>query len=269
MDVINRTKKLIVQTAMSNNTGHIPSSFSCLEILYTLYSRGFANINQENAKDLIRDRVILSKEHARLGHCSLLGVLGLIPIEYVPTWQQNGGQTGHDLFGCHAYPELYALDPASSSLGQGLGLALGYAIASPNNKIFCIVGDGELQEGSIWEAIMYIGHNKIKNLTLIIDRNFIQIECHTKNMIDTSSNIVNQLKEFHFDVIECDGHNIDELEKSFSATTEKPKCIVANTIKGKECQFLLDTRSHAYIHSCTYTKEEYLRIIENINRNRD
>ncbi len=263
-ELINNAKKLIVKTAMDCRTGHIPSSFSCLEILYTLYSKGFVTINKNNLDSIIRDRIILSKEHARLGHVCLLAELGLIPKNIIPTWQQNDGRVGHDLFGGLNYPELLALDPACSSLGQGLGLAIGFAIAAPDKNIYCLVGDGELQEGSVWEAIMYIGHHQMKNITLIVDRNFRQIECYTKDMIDTSSNIIQQIGAFNFECIECNGHDIDELEQVLKKKVDKPKCIVANCIKGKECSFLLEKRSHAYLHSCTYTPEEYLQIIEEI-----
>lgn len=263
-EIIKNTKKLIAKTAMDCKTGHIPSSYSCLEILYTLYQRKIADICTENANDLLRDRVILSKEHARLGHVCLLAQLGLLPMDIIPTWQQNDGRIGHDMFSSKRFPELAVVDPSSSSLGQGIGLAIGFAIAAPTKNIFVIVGDGELQEGSLWEAIMYIGHNQIKNLTIIVDRNFVQIECKTKDMIDTSSNIANQISAFNFDCIECDGHNIDELERTFKIQTEKPKCVIANTIKGKGCEFLLKNRSYAYFHSCTYTQDEYLKIIGDV-----
>ncbi len=262
--IINNTKKLIAKTAMDCKTGHIPSSYSCLEILYTLYNREIANINKNNANDLIRDRIILSKEHARLGHVCLLAELGLIPKNIIPTWQQNDGEIGHDLFGSKKNPKLAIIDPSSSSLGHGLGLGIGFAIAAKSNNIFVIVGDGELQEGSLWEAIMYIGHHQIKNITLIVDRNYVQIECKTKDMIDTSSKIIEQITPFGFDCIECNGHDTNELYKAFKTVVQRPKCIVANTIKGKECEFLLENRSYAYFHSCTYTTDEYLKIIGDI-----
>lgn len=262
--VLQKTKKLIVKTAMDCRTNHIPSSFSTLEILYTLYKRNIANINLNNANDLIRDRIILSKEHARLGHVCLLAELELLPLEYIPTWQQNGGKLGHDLFGSKTHPELSIIDPSCSSLGHGLGLGIGYAIASPTKNIYVIIGDGELQEGSLWEAILYIGHHQIKNLITIIDRNYVQLECKTKDMIDTSSNLKQQLESFNFDCIECDGHNIDELEKAFNQKTQRSKCIIANTIKGKECQFLIDKHSYAYFHSATCTEDEYLKIMKDI-----
>ena len=261
--LISETKKLIIKTATECLSNHIPSSLSCLEILYTLYTR-VANINLENAKDLIRDRVILSKEHARLGQVCLLTNLGLLPKDINKEWQQNGGRVGHDMFNGLGIDEISTIDVSSSSLGQGLGLGIGYAIAAPKNNIYVVVGDGELQEGSCWEAIMFISQHQIPNLTIIVDRNYLQISDYTKNVIDTSSTLKKRMESFDFDVLECDGHNIDELEKCFKTKTKKPKCVIANTIKGKEVDFLMQEKGCDYIHGWIYTQEEYNKILQEV-----
>lgn len=261
-ELIRKVKELIVDTAMKCSSNHIPSSLSSLEILYTLYTK-VANINSSNASELIRDRVILSKEHAKLGQVCLLSVLGLLPSDIVNEWQQNNGRIGHDLFNVVGCPELSALDISCSSLGQGLGLGIGYAIAAPNNNIYVVVGDGELQEGSNWEALLFIEQHNIKNLCMVIDRNYIQISDYTKNIIDTST-INKKMESFNFNVIECDGHNINELEKVLKIKSDRPKCIIANTKKGKECEFLLQKNGPNYIHGYVFTEEEHLKIKENI-----
>lgn len=255
-------KRHIVNTAWKCVSNHIPSSLSCLEILYTLYTK-IADITKENASDLIRDRVILSKEHARLGQVCLLEMLGLLPEGISKEWQQNSGRVGHDMFN-GILPELAPIDVSSSSLGMGIGLGIGYAIAAPNNHIYVVVGDGELQEGSCWEGLMYISQHKMKNITIIVDRNYIQIEDFTKNIIDTSETLNKKLQGFDFDVIECDGHDVVDIERALKTETEKPRCIIANTVKAKEVMFLRDEKGCTYIHGWIYSPEEYQRIIEEI-----
>ena len=260
--VIKAAKELIVTTAMKCKSNHVPSSLSSLEILYTLYTR-IVNITKENAPDLIRDRVILSKEHARLGQVCLLETLGFLPKDISKEWQQNGGRVGHDMFN-GILPELASIDVASSSLGMGIGIGIGYAIAAPKNHIYVILGDGELQEGSCWEGIMYISQHKMKNITLIVDRNYIQICDYTKNIIDTSETLNKKLKGFDFDIVECDGHNVDDIERAIKTETQNPKCIIANTIKAKEVMFLREEKGIDYIHGWVYAPEEYQRILEEI-----
>ena len=259
------TKLMIVRTARECGSNHIPSSLSCLEILYTIYTEG-VDISLSNSKDLIRDRVILSKEHARLGQVCLLVALGLLPNGINAEWQQNEGRVGHDMFNGIGSSDISTIDCSSSSLGQGLGLAIGYALGAPNKKIYVIVGDGELQEGSCWEALLFISHHKISNITIIIDKNFLQISDYTYNIIDTSTTIQQIMQSFNFDVLECNGHDLRELEKCITLQTTQTKCIIANTIKGKELNFLLQEKGPDYIHGWLYSHQEYDRILQEIKR---
>lgn len=261
--IISELKRKIVKLASKNGVGHIPSCFSSLDILYTLYSK-IVNITPQNVNSISRDKVIVSKEHCKPALLFVLEHFGLIPEGIIDSWSCNGGLCGHDIFAETGNPDLAAVDVSYGSLGQGIGVGLGLAIANPDNNIYVIAGDGELQEGSCWEAFMYIGHHKIKNITVIIDRNFIQGGDYTKNIIDTSSHITEQISSFQFDVIEIDGHNHEETEKALRAETEKPKCIVANTVKGKECLFIAENKGFGYLHNHTYTKEEFNKILEEI-----
>lgn len=222
-------------------------------------------ITKDNASDLIRDRVILSKEHGRLGQVCLLEVLGLLPEGISKEWQQNDGRVGHDMFN-GVLPELAPVDVSSSSLGMGIGIGIGYAIAAPNNQIYVVVGDGELQEGSCWEGIMYISQHKMKNITLIVDRNYIQICDYTKNIIDTSEALSRKLEGFDFDIVECDGHDVDDIERAVKTQTENHKCIIANTIKAKEVMFLREEKGIDYIHGWVYNPEEYKKILEEVKQ---
>ncbi len=265
MQKMHNIKTLLIDIVSKNRVGHLPSSLSSLEILYTLYSK-VANINPGNLKSLERDRVIISKEHCKMAQICVLSELGLLKKDLVYEWLQDGGALGHDIFCGVGTPEASAIDVSFGSLGQGIGVGIGLALANPNNNIYVIVGDGELQEGSCWEAFMFIGQHQIKNITVIVDRNNIQAAGgYTKDVIDTSSHLRQQIGSFHLDIIECDGHNIEELEQAFRLETTKPKCIIARTIKGKECQFVLSEKGFGYFHGAAFTEDELKKTQEAIN----
>lgn len=262
LKIVNSLKREVITIPHKNNIGHISSSLSCLEIMYVLYGK-IANINIDNLKSKDRDRVLLSKEHCRIGHLIVLSHFGLIDKKDVESWVLNDSELGHDIF--YEVNEKYpAIDISFGTLGMGIGLAAGMAWAKPNSHIYVIVGDGELQEGSMWEAIMFIGHHQIKNVTIIVDRNNLQISDYTKNIIDSSSNVIEQIKSFNFDCIECNGHDICDIEKAFKTQTKKPKCIVANTIKGKECMFVVDSQNTGYLHGSPFSEEEIKIMLSNI-----
>mgnify|MGYP002624370103 CR=1 FL=1 len=265
--VITNLKKRIAEIASKNTIGHLPSSYSCLDILYVLYSK-IMNINPANKNSIKRDKVIISKEHCKMAQLAILEHLGLIDKSVVDEWQLNGGIVGHDMFKevDTTGGKLAALDCAYGSLGQGIGLGTGLAMANPENNVYVIVGDGELQEGSCWEALMYIGHNNIKNIITIIDRNNIQGGDYTKNIIDTSSNCVEQISSFGFEVFEVDGHNHEAMEEVFKLETDKPKAVVANTIKGKEFDYVRQGKGFLYFHSTPWEKEDFkigMEVLEN------
>lgn len=207
-------KRQIANIARKHKIGHVPSCYSCLNILYILYSK-IVNIKQDNIKSIDRDKVILSKEHCKLGLLCVLEEFGLIPTGAAEEWFYDGSSVGHDIFNEVADERYAAVDASYGSLGQGLGLGAGMALADKNNKVYVIIGDGELQEGSCWEAFMFIGHNNLKNVIPIIDRNWIQGGDYTKNIIDSSSNCIAQIASFGLDVIEVDGHNNDAIEKHY------------------------------------------------------
>jgi transketolase len=262
---LKQIKYLILETARKANAGHIPSSLSCTEILYVLYNK-IADITKENAKNLQRDRVIISKEHARLAQVCVLSEAGLLDEKYLNKYMVDGGVLGHDLYGRGSNADINVIDVSCGSLGHGLSVGIGMALGSKNHNIYVIVGDGECQEGSVWEGIMFAGYHKMNNLTLIVDNNNLQVDDFTKNIIDTSSNIGKQIESFGFDVFKCDGHNVDELEKVFKIKTDRAKCIVANTIKGKETLFLRKSRGLNVSHYTSLTPEEMRFAIEEVKK---
>lgn len=256
-------KKKIVDVARTVKSGHLPSSFSSVEILYTLYTK-VANITKENLKSNTRDVVIVSKEHCKMGQCCVLEEIGLLPKGISYEWQMDDGRVGHDIFREVGSEDVAAIDVSFGSLGMGLGCGIGLAIAQPQRNVYVVVGDGELQEGSCWESLMYIGFNKIKNVVVIVDRNGVQIDDFCKNIIDSSANCTNQIRSFGFDVVECNGHDIDDLEKALKTKTKKPLCVVANTIKGKEAVFVREAHNFCYSHASVYAENEYDKILENL-----
>ena len=258
-------KKLILTTAFDAKVGHIPSSLSCAEILYVLYDK-IANITTKNACDLERDRVIISKEHARLGQVCLLAELGLLDKSLLKRFMANeDAALGHDLYGLVCGKDLAAVDIGSGSLGHGLSVGAGLAWNSAHN-VFVVVGDAELQEGSNWEAIMFIGYHQLKNLTIIVDNNNQQVDYYTADVLDTSSNLKPKFEAFGFDVLECDGHDMKALEKSFKAKTDKPKVVIAKTIKGKECLSWCNEVGFGHFHAGAMSEEELNKTLEEIEK---
>lgn len=257
---INEIKKLMLQT----KAGHLSSSFGSLEILYALYTS--ININQKNLSDLqSRDMVIISKEHCRLAQVCTLAYLGLLNKDLIKTYMQDGGKLGHDLYNFVGDKEIAAVDYGSGSLGHGVGVSIGLALANKNRNIYVLIGDGELQEGSLWEGFFYILQNNICNITVIADRNYMQIDNYTKNIIDTSSNMKNIMSTIGFDVLTCDGHNISDIQKAINKKCAKPKFIIADTIKGKGMEFLLEELGFAMFHHSRLTNENLERVWEKIN----
>lgn len=261
---IKSIKHKIIDVARTNHFGHLPSAFSCIEILYAIYE--IADITKENCTSLDRDKVILSKEHGKIAQLAVLAELSLLNPKIRDEWMRDNGRVGHDIFNFLKNEELASLDFSYSSLGQGLGVGIGMALANPKKNVYVILGDGELQEGSCWEGILFIGHHKIKNITIIVDRNTMQIGDYTKNIIDTSSHLKNQIGSFFFDVIECDGHNIDELKNAILLPSNQPKCVLANTIKGRELWFLKEKYGHYFYHYRTFSPEEFEKIQQEIDK---
>lgn len=260
---IKAIKKMFFDVAYKNQIGHLPSALSALEIMYVLYNK-IANITAQNAGDKVRDRVIISKEHCRFAQLCVLVEKGLVSRDVLDTYLKNGAMCGHDMYNIVGEPEIAAIDVSSGSLGHGLGVGIGLALAAPQQHIYVIVGDGELQEGSCWEALMFIGHNQVKNLTVIVDRNNQQIDNFTKNIVNSSAFAPKAIEAFGFEVKECHGHSIGELTQVLQEKTDKPKCLIANTIKGKEILPMLDRFGFALFHWGPLTENDYKKALAEV-----
>jgi transketolase len=217
-------------------SGHPGGSLSCVDILTTLY---FAEMdNQPGQNPTERDRCILSKGHAAPALYSVLARKGYFPVEELLTLRKFGSR----LQGHPDMKKTPGVDASTGSLGQGssiaVGLALGEKLKKGTHKIYAIVGDGEIQEGQFWEAMMSANHYKLDNLTIILDHNGLQID-GTNDAVMTLGNIRKKLEAFGAMVIEVDGHDHQALIEAYrTPVKEQFKFILAQTVKGKGVSFM-------------------------------
>ena len=215
-------------------SGHLGGSLSLVEIVTTLYYR-IMNVKPDNPQWEDRDRLVLSKGHAGPVLYVVLAYLGFFPKSWLKTLNQNGTSLPSHV----DHNKTPGIDMTAGSLGQGLSCACGMAYAAKLNKksynVFCIIGDGESNEGQIWEAAMFAGHNKLDNLIVICDYNKMQIDGKTDDVV-TLEPLADKWRAFNFEVFEMDGHNWDNIYSTINkaiAVKGKPSMIIANTIKGK------------------------------------
>lgn len=235
--IASEVRKLIFKTVYFNRAGHLASSLSSVEILVGLYFGDILRYDIKRPDWEERDRFILSKGHAALALYYVLAVAGYFKKEEVSSFCREGSIFG----GLATYGKVPGVEMTSGSLGHGLSFAAGVAMAAKvkngfSYDVYVMMGDGELQEGEVWEAALFISHNKLTNLTIIIDNNGIQATGFSKNIISIES-LNEKWRAFGFHVIEVDGHNIKQLVDSFKFITDKPKVIIANTVKGKGLSF--------------------------------
>ena len=213
----------------------LASSLSCIEILTTLYYGKIVNYDPKNVFWEGRDRFIISKSHGSISFYPILADLGYFDMRQLSLVGKPGGILA-DIPDC----SIPGYETLNGSLGHGLGVACGMALALKKKnrleKVFVLLGDGELYEGSVWEAIMFASHNNLGNLILIIDNNKICMLDYCKNIIDLEP-IDEKFRAFGWCPTISDGHNIHELYPVLSSmklqTSQKPRVIIANTVKGK------------------------------------
>lgn len=226
-------RKVALETVQTAGSGHIGGSFSLAEILSVLYFDQM-KIDPEHPECKERDRLVLSKGHCSPALYSTLALRGFFPIEHLKTFRKLTS----DLSG-HVEMHVPGVDMSTGSLGQGLSVALGMAMYGKcqnyNNTIFCIMGDGEIQEGQVWEAAMAAGFYKVDNLIAIVDNNKLQLDGALDEVMSPYP-IGDKFKAFGWDVLEVDGHDVEQLVNAIGLArglTGKPVAIVADTIKGK------------------------------------
>lgn len=250
-----KLKALDMALASGSFGSHIGGAFSSMELLSCLFE--IANIDPIRND---RDRVIISKGHAVLSLYTALWQRGYITDEELKTYDQNGTSF-------HGHPNRNlnkGIEFSSGSLGLGLSYAVGIALACKkkelNNTVFSIIGDGECDEGIIWEATQTASQYKLNNLTIIVDNNRYQLDGITVEIID-QSHLAEKFKAFGFDVVEIDGHDISSLLQTIPIKTEHPRVIIANTVKAHGISFL---ENNKLSHHCSLTKKKYLQAVDDI-----
>ena len=214
------------------------------------------NIDEKKPDDQNRDRLVLSKGHAAPALYSVLAEKGYFDKELLKTFRKIGS----NLQGHPDMNKVPGVDMTTGSLGQGISAAVGMAIASKMNKagckIYCILGDGEIEEGQVWEALIAASKNKLDNLCVILDNNNLQIDGEI-DKVGGMNNMTEKLLSFGFNVINIDGHNISSIIDAFTTakqTKGKPTVIIAKTIKGKGVSFM---ENKAEWHGKAPSEEEY------------
>ena len=234
-------KRRILDMSINAGLGHITSSYSCSEIIGSLYYAVMRH-NPQNPTWHDRDRFVMSKNHGSLMLYPILADLGYFPEEELDTFMKDGTRLGG-----HSKFILEGIDYAGGSLGIGLGVGAGLAYAAKMEfkdwRTFVLIGDGECYEGAIWEAAMFAAHNKLNNLIAIVDRNRLCITGFTEEVLRLEP-LAQKWQSFGWDAVECDGHDIGQvlstLDNACNVKREKPFAIIANTTKGKGIDFMSD-----------------------------
>ncbi len=251
-DKAKKIRLLVLDMIYRGKTSHIGTAFSCTDILTALYFGNVMNIKPESPSWLERDRFILSKGHGCTAFYAALALKGYFRLETLDQFIKDGSNLS-----CHAtLGILPGIEATGGSGGHGLSIGAGMALAAKLDKkshqILVLTGDGECQEGSIWEAAMFAGQHQLNNLTLVVDNNRLQILGKTREIVNPEP-LSDKLRAFNWQAVSVDGHNFGELLEAFNQKTDKPKAIIANTVKGKGVSFMED--NHLWHSSCPNEKE--------------
>lgn len=260
----NNIRKSVIEEVYSAASGHPGGSLSAADILTVLYFNQM-NIDPKDPKNENRDRFVLSKGHASPVLYATLAERGYFPKEELKSFRKLGSMLqGHpDMKG------VPGVDMTTGSLGQGLSAANGMALASKLDskgyRVYVLLGDGEIQEGQVWEAAMTSSHYNLDNICVIVDNNNLQIDGAVTDVMNVYP-IDKKFESFGFEVFTVDGNNIDELISVFEKAKTvkgKPTAIVARTIKGKGVSYM---ENQAGWHGKAPKEEEYLKAMEELNK---
>ncbi len=231
----------IIEGVFNAKSGHPGGSLSCVDIITYLYFNHM-NVDPANPKMEDRDRFVLSKGHAAPALYAVLALKGFFPQEWIKTLRKSDS----NLQGHPSIKYTPGVDMCTGSLGQGIsaacGMALGAKLAKKDFRVYTVLGDGEIQEGQVWEAAMYASAKQLDNLVAVVDNNNLQIDGSVEE-VSSPYPIGDKFRAFGWNVIEIDAHSFDEIDSAFAAAKAckgKPTCIVAKSIKGKGVSYMED-----------------------------
>ena len=254
----------VVDMIYKAQSGHPGGSLSAADIYTYLYFEEM-NIDPKDPKKADRDRFVLSKGHTAPGYYSTLAHRGFFPVEDLTTLRKVGSY----LQGHPDMKHIPGVDMSSGSLGQGISAAVGMAISAKlsddDYRVYTLLGDGEIQEGQVWEASMLAGHRKLDNLVVIVDNNNLQIDGKITD-VNSPYPIDKKFEAFNFHVINIDGNDFDQIEAAFKEARETkgmPTAIIAKTIKGKGVSFMED---QAGWHGKAPNDEQYAQAMEELEK---
>ena len=252
-----KMRRWIIEGVYSAKSGHPGGSLSCTDIITYLYNR-VLNVNPDDPKAPDRDRFVLSKGHCAPALYAALGLKGFFDINEMKNLRKvDSFLQGHP---CLGY--IPGVDMSTGSLGQGISAATGMALAGKLDKrpynVFSVLGDGELEEGQVWEAFMSAAHYKLDNLCAFVDHNGLQIDGKVEDVMNVGD-IKAKLMAFGWNAVEIDGHDFDQIEGAMKAFEEnkgsgKPFFVVANTHKGMGVSYMIDNASW---HGSAPKEEQY------------
>ncbi|MBE6834778.1 MAG: transketolase [Ruminococcaceae bacterium] len=252
-----------VEAVYSASSGHPGGSISIAELLSYLYNVEM-RVDPKNPKDENRDRFVLSKGHAAPGVYSALALKGFFPYDDLKTLRKSDSY----LQGHPSMTYVPGIDMSTGSLGQGISAAVGMALSAKYQKkdfrVYTILGDGEIEEGQVWEAAMFAGNKKLDNLVAIVDYNNLQID-GTLDDVNSPYPIKEKFEAFGWNAVEIDGHDFDQIEKAFNeakACKGKPTCIVAKTVKGKGVSYM---ENECGWHGAAPNKEQFEIAMNELN----
>ncbi len=255
MKTANEIRKGIVTAVHSAKSGHPGGSLSAADI-YTYLFFEEMNIDPADPKKADRDRFVLSKGHTAPGYYSALAHRGFFPVEDLTTLRKVGAY----LQGHPDMKHIPGVDMSSGSLGQGISAAVGMAVSAKifgdDYRVYTLLGDGEIQEGQVWEAAMLAAHRKLDNLVVIVDNNNLQIDGPITE-VNSPYPIDKKFEAFNFNVININGNDFDEIDAAFKEAREtkgQPTAIIAKTIKGKDVSFM---ENQASWHGAAPNDEQY------------
>ncbi len=255
MKTANEIRKGIVTAVHSAKSGHPGGSLSAADI-YTYLFFEEMNIDPADPKKADRDRFVLSKGHTAPGYYSTLAHRGFFPVEDLTTLRKVGAY----LQGHPDMKHIPGVDMSSGSLGQGISAAVGMAVSAKifgdDYRVYTLLGDGEIQEGQVWEASMLAAHRKLDNLVVIVDNNNLQIDGPITE-VNSPYPIDKKFESFNFHVININGNDFDEIDAAFKEAREtkgQPTAIIAKTVKGKDVSFM---ENQASWHGAAPNDEQY------------